>query len=286
MKLRVSHVTRYDYDHEVSLSPHRFYLRPRETALLRLKSFSLNSSPAAKLISTRDACDNPLTWAYFWDPSPALNVRTEFEIETLDTNPFDFILLPSVVRYPFVYEESCRFSLTPYLAPPFKETQIALNNWLDEHFVDRPDQTLPLITALNQTIHASFIYRRREERGIQSSLTTLALGSGSCRDFAVLLAEMLRTLGFAARFVSGYLYTVPNSDIPAESSMHAWVEVFLPGAGWRGIDPTHGVFCDDAFIPVAHAAVAESINPIQGAYYSPTPVSSILSTNVLVEKLD
>ena len=93
----------------------------------------------------------------------------------------------------------------------------------------------------------------------------------------------LRTLGLAARFVSGYLYD-PSPDSAAAGAMHAWAEVYLPGAGWKGIDPTHGIVCDNAFVPVAHAAVAESVNPIQGSYYSPDPVPSKLGHSILVEQ--
>jgi len=97
----------------------------------------------------------------------------------------------------------------------------------------------------------------------------------------VLFVELCRTLGLAARFVSGYQYD-PSPDAPAEGAMHAWAEVYLPGAGWKGLDPTHGIFCDENFIPVAHAAIAESVNPIQGSYYAPDPVPSKLGHSILV----
>ncbi|HEY0944309.1 MAG TPA: transglutaminase family protein [Opitutaceae bacterium] len=285
MKLRVSHLTRYQYDREVSFSPHIIYLRPRETSLLRLRHFTFNVSPFAKLSSVIDAHDNPLTWAYFWEPADALNIRTEFEIETLDTNPFDFILKPYALTFPFDYEPVFAFALAPYLAPPFDATQNALSNWLDEHLVDRPTETVALLSMLNQLIYSTLTYRRREEHGIQPSATTLQLGAGACRDYAVLFVELCRTLGFAARFVSGYLFAPAGDDHRTAGAMHAWAEIYLPGAGWKGLDPTHGIWCDDAFIPVAHAAQAENVNPVQGSYSSPLPVASKLHTDVIVEKL-
>ncbi|MFA6289456.1 MAG: transglutaminase family protein [Opitutaceae bacterium] len=284
MKIHVSHRTSYAYEREVGFSPHLLYLRPRENALLRVRNFTFNISPDAKLIWTRDSYDNALAWAHFWDRAPTLTIRTDFEVETLDINPFDFILKPYAFTFPFEYEENDAFNLTPYLAPPFPETRTGLLNWLDEHFVDRPKETVPYLVALNTLLHQTLRYQRREERGIQPSLVTLRLGSGSCRDYAILFIEICRTLGIAARFVSGYLFD-PEADSPSAGAMHAWTEVYLPGGGWKGMDPTHGIWCDDAFIPVAHAAIAESINPIQGSYYHPTPVHHELSASVLVEKI-
>jgi transglutaminase-like putative cysteine protease len=118
-------------------------------------------------------------------------------------------------------------------------------------------------------------------------MQTMSSGGGSCRDYAAFLVELCRALGLAARFVSGYLYEPrpPDGTSAAVQSMHAWAEVYLPGAGWRGLDPTRGIFCDDAFVPVAHAAMAESVNPIQGTFYGLPNTSSRLTTSVSVEKV-
>lgn len=284
MKLKVSHLTRYEYDREVSFSPHILYLRPREGPFLRLNRFQFNVSPDAKLVWTRDSHDNALAWAHFWERSACLGIRTEFEVETLDSNPFDFIIKPCATLFPFEYEDLHRFALAPFLAPPYEATRVCLVNWLDEHFVDRPGETIPFIIALNTLVNQSLVYARRDDRGIQPSLVTLDRGGGSCRDYAVLFIELCRTLGIAARFVSGYLHD-PGPDSASQGAMHAWAEVYLPGAGWKGVDPTHGIFCDDAFIPVAHAAVAESVNPIQGDYFSADPAYSRLTHSILVEQI-
>jgi transglutaminase-like putative cysteine protease len=287
MLLRVSHHTRYDYSQAVSFAPHLLYLRPRETPLHRLRSFRCHLSPEARLLSLVDAQDNTAHWAHFWEKSAALNIRTEFEIETLETNPFDFLLRPAVAKFPFRYVPADQFALAPYLAPPFDRTQDRLRSWLAEHLVDPPQETVPFLMALNGLLHRTIAYARREQGAIQASVETLSLGSGSCRDFAVLLIEICRTLGVAARFVSGYLYDppLPAEGDPVPGAMHAWVEVYLPGAGWKGLDPTRNVFCNEAFIPVAHAAQADIVNPIQGTYYASGPVTSQLTTRVLVEKL-
>lgn len=286
MKLRVSHLTRYEYDREVGLSPHILYLRPRESAAQRLISLRLSVQPEARLSHVRDPHDNNFSWAHFWERAPALNIRSEFEVEIILPNPFDFILKPYAVTFPFKYEPVFDFALAPYLAPPFDDTQSRLRAWLDEHFVDRPSETVPYLTALNSLLYQTLRYTRREERGIQPSTTTLDLGGGACRDYAVLFVELVRTLGLAARFVSGYMFAAADDDHRTAGAMHAWAEVYLPGAGWRGLDPTHGIWCDENFIPVAHAAQAESVNPIQGSIYSASPVSARLHANVSVERID
>jgi transglutaminase-like putative cysteine protease len=113
---------------------------------------------------------------------------------------------------------------------------------------------------------------------------TLELGTGTCRDYAVLFIALARTLGVAARFVSGYLFD-PHQLGDSPGDMHAWVEVFIPGAGWRALDPTHGIFCDNAYVPVAHAVLAESVNPVQGSFFGPT-VEAQLTTHVRVRRSD
>lgn len=286
MKLRVSHHTRYDYDRDVGFSPHILYLRPRESAYHRLLVHRLSVQPDANLSHVRDPHDNNFAWAHFWERSDNLNIRSEFELETSFANPFDFILKNYAFKFPFKYEPVFDFALSPYLAPPFDDTQARLLAWLDANFIDRPTETVPFLSALNTLLFDTLRYTRREERGIQPSTYTLDVGGGACRDYAVLFVELARTLGLAARFVSGYMFAPADDDHRTVGAMHAWAEVYLPGGGWRGLDPTHGMWCDENFIPVAHAAQAESVNPIQGGVYSTTPVEARLHTSVIVERLD
>lgn len=286
MKLRVSHLSRYEYDREVGFSPHVLYLRPRESAHQRLISHRLSVQPEANLSHVRDPHDNNFSWAHFWEKSSVLNIRSEFELETILPNPFDFILKIYAFNFPFKYEPVFDFALGPYLAPPFDDTQARLRAWLDEHFVDRPTETVPYLSALNTLLYQNLRYTRREERGIQPSTRTLDLGGGACRDYAVLFVELARTLGLASRFVSGYMFAPADDNQRTVGAMHAWAEVYLPGGGWRGLDPTHGIWCDESFIPVAHAAQAESINPIQGGIYTPQPVTARLHADVVVERMD
>jgi transglutaminase-like putative cysteine protease len=287
MFLRVAHLTRYTYSQPVSFAPHALYLRPRETPRQRLHNFAITLSPTAKLISTGDASENTLDWAYYPPAtrSDTLEIRTEFLVETLDTNPFDFFLAPSANAFPFAYSAAERFALAPALTPPSAETTVLLRSWLAQHLPTPPADTLSLLSELNAAVRNALLYTRRDEPGIQSALTTLQVGSGSCRDYAVSFIELCRHLGFAARFVSGYLYeAAPTDGSPLYApAMHAWAEVYLPGAGWRGLDPTRGIFCDDSFVAVAHAALAETVNPVQGAFYG--QATSTLYNELTLQKL-
>lgn len=287
MFLRLAHTTRYDYSAPVAFAPHALYLRPRETTRQRLHHFALEIEPAARRIATTDPLDNALDWAWF-DPAhlgTRLEFRTELMVETLDANPFDFFLKPSALAYPFFYDAAEAAALAPCLAPPPPDAAALLRAWLAAHLPAPPGETIPFLSALNSAVHAALRYNRRDEPGIQTAAETLALGRGSCRDYAVFLIALCRLSGIAARFVSGYLYEAPPADgSPAlPPAMHAWAEVYLPGGGWRGLDATRGIFCDDAFVPVAHAAVAESVNPIQGAFYG--SAASQLATTLKIDKL-
>ena len=289
MFLRLIHLSRYDYSQAVSFAPHALYLRPRETSRQRLHNFDLTIHPTARRIATTDPLDNALDWAFFTPGELAtrLEFRSELMVETLDTNPFDFFLKPTALNFPFAYEAAELIALAPCLALRIDTPVALLHNWLAQRLPAPPTDTVAFLTALNGAVHQALNYNRRDEPGIQSAATTLALGSGSCRDYAVFLIELCRLRGLAARFVSGYLYEPPppGGTNPVPSAMHAWTEVYLPGAGWRGLDPTRGIFCDDAFVPVAHAAVAESVNPIQGTFYGPATVSAQLSTTLTIDKL-
>lgn len=282
MKLLISHTTNYTYELPVTFAPHLLYLRPRETPLLHVDWFAFNFQPVAQVSWMRDDFDNMPASVQFSSNSATLEIRSECAVTTVDTPPFDFLVRDTARSFPFLYESLHRFNLSIYLTPSPAETQQALTSWLEQHFTARPLETVSWLFALNQTIFSNLRYQRRDDPGIQPSLTTISLGSGSCRDYALLLMECARTLGLAARFVSGYLFD-PTINGATSGDMHAWVEVFLPGAGWRGLDPTHGIFCTNANVPVAQAIVPESVNPIQGSFTSTSPTSAHLSVDVRVK---
>lgn len=289
MFLRIQHLTRYTYAQPVAFAPHALYLRPRETPRQRLHEFSLSISPSARRVATTDAGDNALEWAYF-EPGATfteLEFRTESLVETLDVNPFDFFLQPSALNFPFAYTSAERHVLAPSLLLPAGSDPAQLNAWLAAHFAAPPSDTVSYLTALNTAVRSALIYNRRDEPGIQSPAQTLARGTGTCRDYAVFFIALCRHLGLAARFVSGYVYDPPTATIPnpLPPDLHAWAEIYLPGAGWRGLDPTRAIFCDDAYVPLAHAALAESVNPIQGNFFGNPAVASNLHTSLTLTRL-
>lgn len=289
MFLRISHLSRYEYSEAVSFAPHELYLRPADSPRQRLHQFSLTISPEARRIATADPLDNAVDWAYF--PVTASAQRLEFHsdllVETLEPNPFDFFLRPAAVTFPFRYEPVEARALAPCLIARADTPLADLQGWLDRELHPRPAETVTLLTGLVAAVHRFVRYTRRDEEGIQSVAETLRLQSGSCRDQAVFLMEALRLLGLAARFVSGYIYepVLAGSVQPSMPAMHAWTEVYLPGAGWRGLDPSRGIFCDDAFVAIAHAAVAESVSPIQGTFIGPPNVTSTLTTDLKIQRL-
>lgn len=283
MQLAISHLTRYVYDRDVKFQPHLLYLRPRENPLLKVGAFSFSFKPEARVNWMRDDFDNLPASAHFSHPSATLEIRSACEVETADTQPFDFLLRDYATGFPFDYEPLHQFNLSIYLTPPAQTTQELLRNWIDRLLPDPPRETVAWLAALNRLIFESINYRRREDPGIQSALTTVQQGTGTCRDYAVLLIECARSRGIAARFVSGYLFD-PAGEGAGGGDMHTWTEVFLPGAGWRGLDPTHGIFCNSAYVPVAHAVVAESVNPIQGAIVVPASTGAVLTTEVRVRR--
>lgn len=289
MFLRLTHVTGYTYSRPVTFAPHALYLRPRESTRQRLHDFKLEMTPVARCVATNDPLDNALDWAYFApnQQSTELQFRSEMMVETLDTNPFDFFLKPSAIAYPFSYDAAEKDALTPCLTPVNEPAATQLRRWLNDLMPVPPGETVALLTTLTQAVHRGLTYNRRDEPGIQPATETVTRGTGSCRDYAVVLIELCRLHGIAARFVSGYVYEAPppNVSLPVSPAMHAWTEVYLPGGGWRGLDSTRGIFCDDAFVPVAHAAVAESVNPIQGNFFGPAGTTSTLSMHLKIDRL-
>ncbi|MDQ8204369.1 transglutaminase family protein [Pelagicoccus sp. SDUM812003] len=281
MRIQISHHTRYEYDRTVQFNPHLLYMRPRENPLLTVDSFSFTFSPEATIQWMRDDFDNLPASAQFFLQSDLLEIRSDCTVTTTDLPPFDFLVRDYARAFPFEYEPLHRFNLGIYLEPPDEETQSVVKRWIQENFPSQPSDTVSWIFALNQALYQNLSYKRRDEAGIQTSIQTLQQGGGSCRDYAVALIDCARTLGIAARFVSGYLHD-PLVDGNASGDMHAWAEIFLPGAGWRGIDPTNGIFCQNAYVPVAHAVVAESVNPIQGSFQSRTPAFAKLRNDVRV----
>jgi transglutaminase-like putative cysteine protease len=274
MNILVDHLTEYRYEQVVGFGEHALYLRPRESQTIHVESFELTCEPEGKVRWVRDCFNNVVAVVSFGlARSSLLSFHCRMAFEVAEENPFDFILENRASHFPFSYDDREKGALRPYLDPEESE-RWRLLEWAREALGDlsKPRETIALLTDLNLAIHRRIAYERRDEEGTQAPNETLDRGCGSCRDMAELFVGASRQLGLAARFVSGYLYEPPHPDGSptfnvAAGSMHAWAEVYLPGAGWRGFDPTNGLLTDHHFLPAAVANRPEWVSPIQGQYF-------------------
>jgi len=268
----LKHVTRYRYDRRVTLSPQVVRLRPAPHCRTKVLSYSLSVEPRGHFINwQQDPFANYLARLVFPEPTTEFTVTVDLVAEMAVYNPFDFFLEPQAQQFPFAYDESLRAELAPYLqADPAGPL---LQAYLDR--LDRtPARTIDHLVALNQGLHRDVSYLIRLEPGVQTPEETLSKTSGSCRDTGWLLVQLLRHLGLAARFVSGYLIQLkpdqkaldgPSGAEADFTDLHAWCEVYLPGAGWIGLDPTSGLLAGEGHIPLACTPQPSSAAPISGA---------------------
>jgi len=266
-RYKILHRTYYSFADTVRLGPHHLRLRPRENYELRVESFALNITPPARLLWHRDVEGNSVAIATFDSPSTQLSIESEVIIHQYNETPLDFLVDEYAVHYPFTYiAPDDKVLLSPYMDLPDPETRTLLTQWTAEFW--KPGeriQTYSLLQRLASYINHNLSYQIREEPGVQTAQQTLTNNTGSCRDFAVLFMETARCLGLASRFVSGYLQSPPSAtDFGAT---HAWAEVYLPGAGWKGFDPTTGEIVGSDHIAVAVARSPESVPPIAGSYF-------------------
>jgi Transglutaminase-like superfamily/Bacterial transglutaminase-like N-terminal region len=271
MKLRIRYETNYRYAEAVSYSPHFFRLFPKPDTNLRVERFVFETNPSADVQYRRDLFDNIVAKCFYPDSAPELWARLELDLDLEERNAFHFILDASAANLPFAYEPSERRVLEPFLC--IAGEPLTLPFWRLE-----PQPTVSALVGLNNAIHDHLQYERRDEGAARSPGETLALGSGACRDYAVLLAETLRGIGVAARLASGYLRESGEQERRAEGALHAWVEAYLPGAGWVGLDPTNGVFANHCHIATAVGLTPEDVTPVAGIYYASHPVASSMSS--------
>lgn len=266
------HVTEYRYDRLVTLSPQQVRLRPAPHCRTRILSYSQRVTPATHFINwQQDPQGNYVARLTFPEQVHRFRVEVDLVAEMAVYNPFDFFLEPHAEQFPFAYDEVQRRELQPFLAA-------APMTPLFEHYlrgVDRrPRRTIDFLVDLNQQLQQDVRYLVRLEPGVQTPEDTLTLRSGSCRDTTWLLVQLCRHLGLAARFVSGYLIQLVADVKPVSgpagptrdfTDLHAWCEVYLPGAGWIGLDPTSGLLAGEGHLPLASTPDPVSAAPITGA---------------------
>jgi len=264
-RYKIIHRTYYNYSSDVTLGIHYLLLRPREDYELRIESFTLKCTPNAVISWHKDVEDNSVATANFNQPTQQLLIESEVIIEQYNESPLDFLVANYAITYPFEYQSGDKFSLSPYMVLPNQEALELLNNWISDVYKESEQiQTYTLLLRIATHIYKTLFYKEREEPGVQTVEETLSYGSGSCRDFALLFMEAVKCLGLASRFVSGYLYAPLMSA--QVGSTHAWAEVYLPGVGWKGFDPTIGAIVGKDHIPVAVSRLPQSVPPIAGSF--------------------
>ncbi|MCX6072807.1 MAG: transglutaminase family protein [Campylobacterales bacterium] len=264
-RYKIIHRTYYNYSANITLSPHSLLLRPREDYELRIESFSLKITPEATLLWHRDVEGNSVAIATFSLSVSQLFIESEVIIQQYNEFPLDFLVSDYALLYPFTYQNEEAILLSQYRALPDNETIRIINKWIENFWhPGEKIQTYTLLRQIAEYINRTLAYRAREEQGVQSAILTLECGTGSCRDFAFLFMETVRCLGLASRFVSGYLYA--PLMVAEIGSTHAWAEVYLPGAGWKGFDPTIGKIVGSDHIAVAVARLPEAVPPIAGSF--------------------
>ena len=286
IQVALNHQTRYGYDRRINLGPHVVRLRPASHSRTRILSYSLKVSPTEHFINwQQDPHGNWLARLLFNEPTDHLSVEVDLVAEMAVLNPFDFFVEAAADTWPFAYSASLFKELLPFLET---ETPGPLMAELVASIPREPVTTIDFIVGLNQRLQEMIGYLIRMEPGIQSCEETLAQRSGSCRDTAWLFVQLLRQLGLAARFVSGYLIQLkadqaaldgPSGTDVDFTDLHAWTEVFLPGAGWVGLDPTSGLLAGEGHIPLAATPDPGNAAPITGTL-DPAEVSFDFSMTI------
>ena len=277
MAIRVAlhHRTRYQFDRLVNLSPHEVRLKPAAHARTPVLSYSLTVNPEKHFVNwQQDPYGNYIARFVFPEMVRELDFTVDLVADMTVINPFDFFVEKYAEHFPFNYTEQQAFELTAYLQP--EPIGPLLATWMDvvQTEVVRPNVAIvDFLVAVNQRLQGAIGYTVRMEPGIQTPEETLQKRTGSCRDSAWLLVQIMRNLGLAARFVSGYLIQL-KADIEALdgpsgtdkdfTDLHAWTEVFIPGAGWVGLDPTSGLMAGEGHIPLACTALPSSAAPVMG----------------------
>ena len=280
IKVALEHRTSYTFDRLVELYPHVVRLRPAPHSRTPIEAYSLQVEPADHFVNwQQDAFGNFLARLVFPTRARSLTITVGLIADMKVVNPFDFFIEDYAEHVGFGYPESLAEDLKPYLRPVDEQGPGAgpgelVQAWVKNFSVAAGTRTIDYLVALNRAVNADVGYSVRMEPGVQTPDFTLRTGIGSCRDSAWLLVSVLRQLGLAARFVSGYLVQL-TSDVEALdgpsgpaadfTDLHAWTEVYIPGAGWIGLDPTSGLFAGEGHIPLSATPHPESAAPITGA---------------------
>jgi len=289
MHLRIRHSTTYRYAEPVMFGPHRLMLRPRDSFDLRVLETSLSISPPARLRWVHDVYGNSVAFAHFDAPADTLDIISELVVERFDSALPYTEIAPEPATPGVVYGAGEQAVLQPYLCLAAADPDGVLDQWLGEFRVRIGQGSGHLLRDLAHAIHDALGYAVRYDEGTQHPADTLRLRAGSCRDYAWLFIELARRMGFAARFVTGYIHErAPDATMLVSMAglTHAWAEVFVPGDGWVEFDPTNDLVADRQLLRVAVARVPEDASPVAGSFTGPGGSFLGLGVGVTIEPIE
>ena len=282
--LTVRHSTVYRYREPVIFGEHRMMFRPRESHDLRLIGISLEiNPPPVHLRCLHDPFDNSVTIASFEGTATELHFDSTVTLEHFEDTSPEYPLEEYARTYPFHYSDEDAPNLIRAMHRDFPSERV--DHWVLQ-FLDPAEttDTMQLLRAMTSGIREQLRYNRRIEKGVQTPDQTLMIGRGSCRDFAVLMIDAVRSLGIAARFVSGYIYAPDRSGLAGGGATHAWLQVYLPGAGWIDFDPTNSIIGNRNLIRVGIAWAPAHVLPLWGTYLGPAKAFLGMEVNVTVNE--
>ena len=291
VQYEIVHTTVYRYRQPVTFGEHRVMFRPRDSHDLRVLATDLQVSPNSQVRMIQDPHSNSVALVQPDGPASQLEIVCRFTIEHAHTNNEELPLAPSAEVFPFAYSVDERFDLEQYLRPHYDDPGGHLTAWARQFLrTDGLTGTRELLFKMNQFIRANFNYAARDEEGTQAPQETLKRSTGSCRDFALLMMEAVRRLGVATRFVSGYLYDPALDGGDADATVgagatHAWLQAYLPGAGWVPFDPTNNLTGGNHLIRVGVARDPSQAAPISGSWYGEADDYLGMTVNVAVHRL-
>jgi len=281
-QISITHRTEYHYRKPVTFGPHRAMLRPREGHDVQITSLMLEVQPKADVRWMRDIYGNCIAVISFHEPGQKLSILSVTTVDLFDHEKLDCLVEKDARFYPFQYAANEQLELLLYRLPSYPYEGPALETWLGEIY--KPGNlvdTREILGTLNRRIFETFKYKHRDEPGVQRPCETLAKGTGSCRDYAVFMMEAARRWGFGARFVTGYIQLNEGQH----GATHAWTEIYLPGAGWVGFDPTNNKAVGVEHVSVGVSIDQEKASPLSGSWTGPANAFERMDVSVQVVAL-
>ncbi|KEO74700.1 transglutaminase family protein [Anditalea andensis] len=284
MLLNITHITNYTYSESVPLNPHSIYLYPLPRKHAKLLNFDLQVTPTPVDVQQRFSIENnPYYLAWFIGEHASLSIEVSLQLAITPFNPFSFVIDPDFMKsysagtnFQNLYKPEEMKLLSPSLT---LEEGLNFGDFVTKLHKEHPDP-INFLVAITESIHSQWKHIIREEENLWSPDKTFLANEGSCRDLSWMLMQMLRKVGLGTKFVSGYAF---NPELDEGNDLHAWVEVYLPGAGWVGIDPSLGLLTDEHYIPLASSAIPQFTLPVSGTYGG--TASSEMHTEVVISEV-